>query len=183
MTRLIDPQARAELEAAIDARIATGVKAAAYHTDDEAMPSSTLAEGTSVERTAGVGRHLVGCTDDDCVCPPSKPDRVSEQACNDHARMRAAIAILLDIQARYEPAHRGKTPGVGPCPPGKCVDCWAASYEVAAARKRYAVLCRRHGDWRKRNSGKPMSVLLTRALKETDGDWSSWQVRRAQRSA
>lgn len=92
------------------------------------------------------------------------------------------MAVLLDIEARYQPARRGKTPGVGPCPAQKCEDCWKAGYEVAAARKRYAVLCRRHGDYRKRN-GHPMPVVLTRALKAVDWDWGHWSVKRAQRSA
>lgn len=179
---IINNDARAALEAAIDARISTGVKAASYSTDEDTEPSTFTADGTIVERTAGVGSHRVGCVGDDCDCPIQRPDPISEKACNDAAAMRAAIATLVELEVEYQPQHRGKTPGVGPCPRGKCRDCWAAGYEVAAAAKRYADLCRRHGDFRKRN-GYPIPRLVTRALKESDWDWSHWRVVRAQRSA
>lgn len=184
---IINPGPRAELEAAIDAMIA-GPPAASYGTDKNPEPRSTFTEGGPVERAAGVADHRVGCTGDggsdgeDCGCPPQRPDPVSEKACFDAAAMRTAIATLVRLEAEYQPIHRYKTPGVGPCPRGKCVDCWGAGYEVASAAKRYVDLCRRHGDFRKRN-GYPIPSLVTRALKETDWDWGNWRVVQAQKSA
>lgn len=178
---IINGEARAQLEAAIDARINTGVKAAAYSTDENATLSAWSSEGTLVERAAGTGRHRVGCVDDDCDCPPQRPDPVSDRACEDAAKMRDAIRTLLDLEATYQPQHRGKTPGIGPCPANKCRDCWRAGLERAAAQKRYTGLCRRCGDYRKRN-GYPIPPLAIRALAACDGDWNHWSVRRALRA-
>jgi hypothetical protein len=179
---VINSDARAALEAAIDARINSGVRAASYSTSEDPEPPRGFAEGTLVERAAGVASHRPGCTSDDCDCPTLRPDPVSEKACNDAAAFRAALRTIAELEAEYQPHHRGKTPGIGPCPPSKCRDCWGASIERAAAQKRYTGLCRRCGDYRKRN-GYPIPPLAIRALAACEGDWTNWRVQRALRSA
>lgn len=192
--RLINPEARAELEAAIDAHINTGVRAARYDGDNGTTGGG---DGSSVVEQEIVGTHRpetpsrAACPaladpdflnpDTECDCV-QRPDSISEKAINDGARLRGAIAILLSLEAEYQPQHRGKTPGYGPCPTGKCRDCWRAGVERAATKARYTGLCRRCGDYRKRN-GHPIPPLVIRALSVCGGDWNHWSVKRAQRAS
>jgi hypothetical protein len=183
---LIDPTLRAALEAAIESRIDSGVKAAAYHGDEEARATAgtTFAEGNPVERAAGLAVHRIGCTGDECDCPAnlSRPDPVSDRACEDAGRLRLALAIFADLQNRYTPTPGARLPGHGPCPEGACADHWRSGVQRSAAKKRYRRLCRACGDFRKRN-GYPIPPLVLKALSEAGGDWSHWSVVRAQRVA
>lgn len=129
---------QAELEAAIEARIA-GVPAARYDGDGTAGRP----EGTAVE-LAALGGHRPGCVDDDCDCPPIKPDPISDKAVNDLYRLRAAISrgdtdTITELQAHYLPGtnpHQRSIPGLGDADPGRCITHWNAGRSIPAARGR-----------------------------------------------
>lgn len=167
---MISPTERAELEAAIDARIATGVKAQSYSTDEDPTPPSSFAEGTLVEKAAGLGSHRIGCTKDQCRCDHHPPDPVSEQAIDDAYRLRRALRdndthTFAALRAEYLPGSRTdqpRIPGIGDCPKGRCVAHWAAHREVPSAKDRRR--CHRCDDFhRETGEDYPPEVLRAHA--------------------
>jgi hypothetical protein len=140
----------------------------------------------------------VGGAGADPMSAPEAATLSADRAVDHHAKIRVGVALLaqaLDhlgpvidaydpVLARPETTAR-RRPGQGPCPSGKCEDCWAAGLVRAAAAKRYARWCRRHGDHR-RTFGASMPAPVTLAAEATrstttDGriDWEHWRVVRA----
>lgn len=136
---MIDPRARAELEAAIDADLETGVRAKAYHGDPDSEPSKTFTEGTLVERVAGVARHRIGCTGDVCVCTFPGDDGLTVAEVD---RLALREILRRGDEARFWALHSAycrprtdqpKKAGVGPCPSGSCIVHWEAERKIPAA--------------------------------------------------
>lgn len=185
MTDVFNRDELARLQARVDAMIDTGIPAARYDGDGGGPTESS---GSHPERIV-VGSHHETCgalTDEEapCDCGPRRPDPLSEKANYDLAELQKAVATIDKVSAAYPSVTAGQftIPGLTPCPESKCTDCWDARVPRPAAKKRYATLCRRCGDYRKRN-GHPIPPEAIRALAAHEGDWQHWSVQRALRAS
>lgn len=146
---MIDPGARARLEAAIDAALDTGIRAANYATAEDTEPARTVTTGTLVERTTGLGTHLIGCTTDNCDCPTPRPDPRHVAAL--HARAQLHTILELDAHGNPDAARafarlyaewitpaldQRPIPGHTTAPPGRCIVHWAAGRSIPSAKRR-----------------------------------------------
>lgn len=174
MSRVINPDRRARLEEAIHASINTGVRAQAYHSDKAPTVPSSFAEGTLVERAAGLGRHTIGCTGDDCDCRDETPEKISERAKRHAALLPSIIATdnvwaFTILEGIYLPGQRGEQldiPGLTPPPAGRCVTHWAAGRSKPAARQRRR--CHRCDDFHAKTGHDYPSLVLDQYAKAVD---------------
>lgn len=119
--------------------------------------------------------------------------RTGDQAHDDLAALDRALVALAEadstlvlLSSKYplwgSGPKKGKAakPGVDPCPPGRCGDCWAAAIDRKVSKGRFRNRCRRCGE-HLAETGNPYPPEVLAAAEEYG--WDSWRVARAVKSA